>query len=115
MEVKLFRFTLPDIDPDTGERAVLYLYSICSEEDFLRRQFGDQDPGDMPPELYQRCYEEGKIERITSIDQVPLPTKPVAPLYKNGERDWIPYNSWDLGTEFEMEISTFFDPPDQYL
>ena len=113
--VKLFRFSLPDVEvcPVSGERAVLYLFSLRSDEEYLRKMFEDQDPGDMPPDLYERLYKEGSIERITSIEQVPLPTEAVSPLYAKGERDWCPYTCWDLQS-FELTIEQFLNPPDHY-
>jgi len=106
--IKLFRFTLPDINPSEGERAVLYLYSRRSDEAYLRQQFKYQDPGDMPDDLYQKCCKEGKLEEITSIDQIPLPSKPKKGFFANGERDWIPYTSEEEDTiEFDLTVQEF--------
>ena len=104
IEVKLFRFSLPDINN------VLYCYSLTSNEKVLRRTFGYQDPGDIPADDYNRLAREGNIERITSIEQVPLgdPNGPI--LYIGGQRDWIPYCSDYLESEFDLTISQFLDP-----
>jgi hypothetical protein len=111
--VKLWRFSLPDFEycPVSGERAVLYLFSLRADEAYLREQFHHQDSGDMPAELQIRLAKEGKIEKITSLDQVPLPTQPRAPLYANGERDWYPYTSWELEMNgFELTVQEFLSP-----
>ncbi len=77
---------------------MLYLYSLRSDEEWLRKQFDDQDQGDIPWETYKRLYEEGRIERITSLGQVP-----------EAERGWVPYNSWELDSNsFCLDVATFF-------
>lgn len=109
IEVKLFRFSLPDIDE------VLYLYSLRSDEAFLREQFLGQDQGDTPFEIYRKLYSEGRIERIVSITQVPNDPNNPAPLYRGGEQDWYPYHSYEIENgHFELTIKEFFDPPEIY-
>lgn len=102
IEVKLFRFSLPDV------KEVLYLYSLRSDERYLRVQFEDQEGGELPYDLYARLYQEGKIERITSIEQVPTGESNSTHYNKDGDRGHIPYSSWDL-SEFDLEINRFFD------
>lgn len=96
MEIKLFRFSLPE------EKEVLYIYSIRSDEEFLRKQFLAQDHGDIDSHLYTELAKEGSINRIVDIRMVPPK-----------EKSWMPYNSWEL-SEFEMEIEGFFNPPEEY-
>jgi hypothetical protein len=65
----------------------------------------------MPAALQMLLATKGKIERITSLDQVPLPTTPRAPLYAKGEQTWYPVNSWELDMNgFELTIEEFFSP-----
>lgn len=109
VEVKLWRFSLPNM------KDVLYLYSLRNDEAYLRRMFRDQDQGDMNWEDYKLLYSEGRIERITSLDQVPRDETNPAALYRGGDQDCYPYHSWELAdNEFELTIEQFFNLPVEY-
>lgn len=98
IEVKLWRFSLP------YEAESLYLYSLRSGEEYLRQQFSNQDHGSLDWNTFYRLYSLGKIERITSLDQVP-----------EHDYEWTPYHSWELDNNaFVMNVVDFFDPPDEY-
>lgn len=108
IEVKLFRFSLPHIK----ER--LYLYSLRSDERWLRSQFNNLDHGDIQYEIWEHLQKFGKIERITSIDQLSE-----ADFVERNEdddyntsRDQIPYTCQELN--FEPTIERFLHPPYYY-
>lgn len=109
LTVKLFRFSLPNT------KEVLYLYSLRSDEKYLRKQFENQDQGGMPFETYKELYERGQITQLTSLDQVPTDPDNPAALYRGGEQDWYPYHSWELtDNEFELTVKEYFNLPDCY-
>lgn len=94
IQVKLFSFSLPDKEPD------LYLFSLKSDETWLRKQFYHQDQGGLERKIYELTYKEGIIKRITSLKQID-PT----------DYDTIPYNSSELNNwEFDLTIQDFFNP-----
>lgn len=109
LEVKLWRFSLPGVED------VLYLYSLRTDEKYLRKAFRDQDHGDIDYETYVKLYSEGIIERITSLDQVPSGKPGDTTIYRFGQRGWCPYPSWELDpNEFGLTIQEFFDLPERY-
>lgn len=99
MTIKLFKFSLRDIDE------VLYIYSVCSNEQFLRHQFEHQDHGSIHPDTYYELYTYGEITRITSIDQI-----------SKEDLEWIPFTSEEFNhMGFGMFPKDFFNPSEDYL
>jgi len=89
--VKLWRFSLEDT------KEVLYLYSLRSDEAYLRHAFYWQDEVDMDCDTYGKLYSIGKIEKIDSIEQV-----------SENDYDILPYHTDEISNNiFEIPVKHF--------
>ena len=100
MKFYLYKFDDGSVD-ENGRSNAIFLLSDYTEERDLRSDMCIHDHGGMSYEIFARVWQEGKLEKVTSVEQVP-----------DYFLDYLPFQS-DGEEMFEFYISELLEKMDE--
>lgn len=101
MKLYLYKFDDGSVD-ENGQSNAIFLLSSYTEERDLRSDMGVHDHGGMSYEIFERVWQEGKLEKVTNASQVP-----------DCWLDCYPFETAELGSFFEHDVSEFLAKMDE--
>lgn len=96
MKFYLYKFDDGSVD-ENGQSNAIFLLSDYTEERDLRSDMCIHDHGGMSYEIFERVWQEGKLEKVTDAKQLPSSFQNYIPYQSDGEEIFDFYISELLG------------------